>query len=234
MAEPSRMYKSPLGTWIYSRVIGQTTPHLFTDVLQQELLTPLPQNAKILEIGCGPGWQSIKLLEFRTEVQIVATDYEEKQIERAKSNFNKAKKGEKNEDGGLSFVQADATNLKEFGDNEFDAIFSVGAIKHFSDKKQAVEEFVRVMKKGGKCLIFEFMHFDSSDLEGNKKWMKKTIFEKFPFLLKIVNVMKVNEGVLKLLSSEEEIRGWCSDLEVQSYEFKTFDDNPFYQLTIIK
>lgn len=40
-----------------------------------------------------------------------------------------------------------------FGDNSFDAIYSMGTIEHFAETQHAIEEIARVLKPGGRAII---------------------------------------------------------------------------------
>lgn len=54
--------------------------------------------------------------------------------------------------GGLSAAAGDVRDLP-FGDNQFDAIYSMGTIEHFAETERAVAEMARVLKPGGRAII---------------------------------------------------------------------------------
>jgi SAM-dependent methyltransferase len=47
---------------------------------------------------------------------------------------------------------ADVRSLP-FGDDSFDAIYSMGTIEHFDETERAVEEMARVLKPGGRAIV---------------------------------------------------------------------------------
>jgi demethylmenaquinone methyltransferase/2-methoxy-6-polyprenyl-1,4-benzoquinol methylase len=57
----------------------------------------------------------------------------------------------------LVFVEADATKLP-FGDDEFDAVTISFGLRNVNEPKQALAEFFRVAKPGGRLVICEFSH----------------------------------------------------------------------------
>ena len=58
---------------------------------------------------------------------------------------------------GLPFVAADALALP-FADNSFDAVTMSFGLRNVADRNQALREFRRVTKPGGKLVICEFSH----------------------------------------------------------------------------
>lgn len=88
----------------------------------------------LLEIGAGPGFLAIRILENRPDLKIIVTDYSPKMIELAKGNL--AKVSHKNDNFSVrpeqvEFAQANAMNLSNFANCKIDGIYSMGAIKHF-------------------------------------------------------------------------------------------------------
>lgn len=53
---------------------------------------------------------------------------------------------------GLRAAVGDVRDLP-FGDNSFDAIYSMGTIEHFDETERAVAEMTRVLKPGGRAII---------------------------------------------------------------------------------
>ena len=103
----------------------------------------LPDKGSILDIGGGPGHYSI---------YYAARGYDVTLFDLSRENLALAKK--KAEESGVSMdtVQGNALDLSMFRDEMFDAVFLMGPLYHLTepeDRKKALKEAVRVLRKGG-------------------------------------------------------------------------------------
>ncbi|MEO5571871.1 MAG: class I SAM-dependent methyltransferase [Bacteroidia bacterium] len=96
---------------------------------------------KVLEIGCGTGLFTRKVYES-TKADITATDLSEDLLIEAREKFSEGK-----------FLIDDAMKMK-FTDGSFDVVFG-SSILHHLELKKALEEILRVMKKGGRMVFAE-------------------------------------------------------------------------------
>jgi ubiquinone/menaquinone biosynthesis C-methylase UbiE len=55
----------------------------------------------------------------------------------------------------VQFVLADAMDLSQFREGEFDAVYSLTAIKHFPEPVRGLSECLRVLRPGGLLFIAE-------------------------------------------------------------------------------
>jgi len=106
----------------------------------QEVLD-FQKNAKgiILDVGCGSGRNILKNKKY------ICLDFSKKMLKYAK------KKSEKN----IMFISADATDLP-IKDNSFDNVLYVAilhVIKGKNERKNALKELRRIMKKNGRAII---------------------------------------------------------------------------------
>jgi len=101
---------------------------------------------KALDIGCGTGHPSLCIAE--DVGSIIGIDKSRRMIEIAKSRLRRS--GPDN----IVFEVGDAESL-EFPDESFDAVVLCGALATFSDKKKALQETKRVLKKSGKVACIE-------------------------------------------------------------------------------
>ncbi|MCY1224658.1 Ubiquinone/menaquinone biosynthesis C-methyltransferase UbiE [compost metagenome] len=110
-----------------------------------------PESQKVLELACGTGEITRVLLSLGHAV--TAVDFSETMLETAKR---------KHSGTGVKFVLADAENTME-PDGTYDALVCRHLVWTLTDPDRAVSDWFRVLKPGGKLLIFD----------GN--WAKKTL-----------------------------------------------------------
>jgi len=114
----------------------------------------LKKGDKILEVGAGTGRYS--LYYAKQGYQVDAIELVQNNIDVFKSHI---------EDGmNVKISQGNATDLSMYDDNTFDITLVLGPLYHLFDKekqKKAIEEAIRVTKKGG-IINIAFILFDSS------------------------------------------------------------------------
>ncbi|PVX24076.1 MAG: SAM-dependent methyltransferase [Candidatus Bathyarchaeum sp.] len=111
------------------------------------MLKDLPENPRILDVGCGPGMQTIELAKL-SGGPIIALDFHEpflKQLEEAAK-----KEGVKDR---IEAMKGDMFNL-EFEDNSFDVIWSEGAIFVIGFEK-GLREWKRLVIPKGYVVVSE-------------------------------------------------------------------------------
>lgn len=107
-----------------------------------KVLCKVRKGMKILEIGCGDGEFTKRLVD--TNSLIVATDITPKLLAKGQQSI-KAK--------GVQFLKEDAQDLN-FPDNTFDIVCGVSVLHHV-DTHKALREAYRVLKKGGQIFFTE-------------------------------------------------------------------------------
>lgn len=125
---------------------------------------------KILEAGVGTG----RNLEFYHEdIELVGIELSEQMLRKAEKRVNKAKCK-------IRLINEDATVMQSINSNQFDWIFSTFMCCVMPDEiqKLAVEQFGRVLKKGGRFRLLEMVY------SKNKKIRKRQDFFA-PFVEKI-------------------------------------------------
>ena len=105
----------------------------------QYIKTFLPENAKVLEIGCGRGTIGLYMAKDGHEVSLI--DVEQSAIDLAKKNFDFHKEA-------ASFHVGDSEDMP-FEDSTFDAVVSIGLHEHLEDYSGLFREELRVLKPGG-------------------------------------------------------------------------------------
>jgi SAM-dependent methyltransferase len=133
------------------------------DTLSRLLLGPLidgiaadvaavtPAGAQVLEVGCGPGHLSIRLAR-QHGLEVTGLDLDPAMIARARANTHRA--GNR---GGRrpSFLVGDVTALA-FPDRSFDLVVSTLSMHHWADPTAGLTEIGRVLRPGGRALIWDF------------------------------------------------------------------------------
>ena len=109
--------------------------------LLDELVRRLPENAKVLDAGCGAGLPISRMLSKKFEV--TGVDFSEAQIELAKKNMPNA-----------TFICQDMTKL-DFPENTFDGICSYYAIIHIprEEHQALLANFHKMLKPAGLALL---------------------------------------------------------------------------------
>lgn len=138
----------------YDRSILQT---LLFQPSYRTLLSELWQLSKvcphkklhILDVGCGTGQFSRMLLEARLNVQVFGLDYAKSMLDQAQARLSEV---------GLCdsalFVHADSEHLP-FADASFDFLSCANSFHHYPHQDQAVQEFRRVLRPGGRLALID-------------------------------------------------------------------------------
>lgn len=121
----------------------------------------LPLSGKILDIGCGDGQISKKIMK-QTKSVVYGIDIAQKSLDYAAKN-------------GILVKHADVTKKLPFQANFFDGVYASEIIEHLIDPDNFVKEIHRVLKKGGTLVITtpNFIGLGSrlSILLGQTPWM---------------------------------------------------------------
>jgi 2-polyprenyl-3-methyl-5-hydroxy-6-metoxy-1,4-benzoquinol methylase len=146
---------------------GEEPPHWAEEMkpspLAGQLLEMLPQKKgnKILEIGVGNGRDSVYFVSQNNEV--TGIDIAEGAIKLAKENALKSGVGEK-----VNFVKGKAEELG-FNNESFDAVYSISVL-HATILPESLSEIARVLKPGGKAIIYLY---EMTESNGKNYWFWK-------------------------------------------------------------
>ena len=121
------------------------------DVLRRRALVRMALGAQpgesIVDVGCGPGFYVAELLEeVGSEGSVLGIDPAEAMLALA------AKRCEGHSNA--SFAQADASSLPT-ADASYDAVLSVQVMEYVPDVGAALEEIRRVLRPGGRLVIWD-------------------------------------------------------------------------------
>jgi len=130
---------------IYNRLILKAASELYERFV---LGIQPPENARILDVGSGPGFLTLQLAREYPTVSVMGIDYSSTQVRAA----NRVR--DRNQIRNCSFRQGDATALP-FEAASFDIVVSVGSIKHWPDGTRGLQEIRRVLVPNGLAFIAE-------------------------------------------------------------------------------
>jgi ubiquinone/menaquinone biosynthesis C-methylase UbiE len=107
-----------------------------------------PDGAAVLDVGTGPGVLLVELATRRPDLTLTGVDLSADMVAAATRNLKPY--GER-----ASAQVGDVTSLP-FPDRTFDLVVSSLSLHHWDDPEAAVPELARVLKPGGRVVIYDF------------------------------------------------------------------------------
>ncbi len=145
-SEPYTKYpsKDQLNFLFNRRVFGSLADSFMHDVFLNQIKN-LPKDSIILELGCGRGMDSYKLL--KDGYHLVVSDVFSEIIKRVKTMLEETKVSES-----AYFCLINAEILP-FAENSFDLIYMVSSLHHLKDPSEALFEIQRCLKPKGVFIL---------------------------------------------------------------------------------
>jgi sterol 24-C-methyltransferase len=122
----------------------------------------LPYGSLVLDAGCGEGHTAMRLAE-RFGLQVEGVDLLDFNIARGKQLVQRHSSASR-----VRFQVGDYTALP-FADDTFDGIYTIEALVHAPEPQGALKEFLRVLKPGGKLILFEYSMPAQQDLDAAER-----------------------------------------------------------------
>ena len=120
-------------------------------LMNEQLAKKLSQKSgsRVLDAGCGEGNVAMYLAEHHG-LKVDAIDLLDFNIANAKANAIR-----QNQSQNVTFQVGTYMQLS-YADNSFDAVYTMETLVHAPDYRKALSEFLRVLKPGGKLVLFEY------------------------------------------------------------------------------
>lgn len=145
----------------------------------------------VLDVGSGTGAMLKHILSVHPAPQVIALDIAEKMLKQCAVNNPACGR----------FLCADAGAIP-LSDQSVDAVMCFSAFPHFSDQRQCVSEFHRILKPGGRAMI---LHFQSCERLNNlhRSLSPPVCYDVLPSIADLC-VMFTEQGFSVLETSENE------------------------------
>ena len=112
-----------------------------------EMMSDVPESPRILDVGCGPGMQTVELLRI-TQGSVVALDLIPEMITRVRARAESAGVSDR-----LETLEQDMKEM-EFPESSFDVVWSEGAI-YFLGFEAGLRKVKNFVKPGGYVAVSE-------------------------------------------------------------------------------
>lgn len=111
-------------------------------------MTQLQNNDKVLDAGCGWGRILLGLIDDFTGLEITALDNQKEALKIGEAFIGDSKNGNT-----IKWKEGDLLSLP-LPDQYFDKVYSARVFQHLNDPGKGVAEIIRVLKPGGRFVIF--------------------------------------------------------------------------------
>lgn len=133
----------------YDRIANRQLRRLYARVAADVGAAALPDGARVLDAGTGPGRVPLAIANARPRLRAEGIDLSEEMIEHARRLAAEAGLQDR-----VGFTVADVADLP-YPDGTFDMIVSTLSQHHWKNREQGVRELVRVLKPTGQVWIYD-------------------------------------------------------------------------------
>jgi len=128
---------APLAMALVARAAAVTTPHA----------------RHVLDVGCGAGNYTLKLLEFLPNLDVTLIDLSQPMLDRAVERVSQATTGQ------ITTIQGDIRKV-ELRDGEFDIVLAAAVLHHLRtdvEWREVFAAFYRTLRPGGSIWVFDLV-----------------------------------------------------------------------------
>lgn len=130
---------------IYNRLIYAAASELYERLAGE---TQPPENARILDVGSGPGFWTVEIARRHPTVRVIGVDHSSTQVRTANRLRDRVRIRN------CRFIQGDAMALP-FADHSFEVVVSAASLKHWPNGRRGLEEIRRVLVPEGLAFVGE-------------------------------------------------------------------------------
>jgi SAM-dependent methyltransferase len=150
----ARGHQVPGGILIGDAVVYDILSRLLLSSLVKRIASDVaavaPAGARVLEVGCGPGHLSLRLVR-QYGLEVTGLDLDPTMIAGAQANTDRPGTGERRPE----FLVGDVAALA-FPDRSFDLVVSTLSMHHWADPAAGLAEIGRVLRPGARALVWDF------------------------------------------------------------------------------
>jgi ubiquinone/menaquinone biosynthesis C-methylase UbiE len=155
-----RRYSMP-SAGIYDLVTGL----LFRDryrAIAEAIAAETPSGSDVLDVSCGPGEVLVQLARLAPSLRCTGLDVDAGMIERAERKAARLPPNRSEQPRWPRFVVANVGAMP-FPDASFDLVVSSFAAHHWPDRRAGLAEVMRVLRPGGRAIIWDIASPHSPD-----------------------------------------------------------------------
>lgn len=180
------------------------------------------KDKKILDVGAGEGVWLGQFAQYTSPQNVYGTEYDPQQVVDMQDENSEVRS--KYHIPRENIINCPAERL-DFVDNSFDIVFSNEVLEHVNDDRKAVSEAIRVLKPGGKFIVFtpnRGWPFEQHGmfLKGKYYWGNIPLLPWFPWLGRIFAPHVRNYGHFRIRAL---FKGLPIKVVSHDYVFPAFD-----------
>lgn len=129
---------------------------LALDLIAEAASVTTPKAKRLLDVGCGAGNYSIKLLQSLPGLEVTLIDLSRPMLDRAEERLKQASASK------IHLLQGDIRKI-DLGDSSFDVIVAAAVLHHLRTDEEwhsVFDKFFRALSPGGSLWIFDLVESD--------------------------------------------------------------------------
>ena len=142
-----------------SLAVGQTTTVdavYALELISQAASLTTPDARHVLDVGCGAGNYTLKLLQRMNNLDVTLVDLSKPMLDRAKERISEVSEGE------ITTLQGDIREL-DIGEERYDIILAAAVLHHLRDESEWLSVFKKLhdsLTPGGSIWVFDLVEHD--------------------------------------------------------------------------